>query len=79
VTRYFYTLTFTHTFEHDDDTVFFSYSYPYTLSDLRNDISLMEKNTRINKLFTKSVLCKTLSGDDVPMLTVTARKSNSCN
>lgn len=44
VTRYFYTLTFTHTFEYDDDSVFFSYSYPYTLTDLRNDISLMEKD-----------------------------------
>lgn len=36
--RYFYTLTFTHTFEHDNDNVFFSYSVPYTLTDLRNDL-----------------------------------------
>lgn len=41
-TKYFYTATFTHTFEYDDDTVFFSYSYPYTLTDLRNDMMTIE-------------------------------------
>lgn len=32
--RCFYTFTFTHTFEHDEDTVYFAYSLPYTYSDL---------------------------------------------
>ncbi len=30
----YYTLSFSYTFEHEDDTVFFAYSYPYTYSDL---------------------------------------------
>lgn len=38
----YYTLTFTYTFEHDLDVVFFSYSTPYTFSDLRNDIEVLE-------------------------------------
>jgi len=32
--RCYYTFTFTHTFDQDDDTVYFSYSQPYTYSDL---------------------------------------------
>lgn len=30
----FYTLSFSYKFKHDDDTVYFAYSYPYTYSDL---------------------------------------------
>ena len=30
----YYSLTFTHTFEYDDDSVFFAYCYPYTYTDL---------------------------------------------
>jgi len=36
--RSYYTLTFTHDFEYDQDTVFFSYCYPYTYSDLIEDL-----------------------------------------
>lgn len=38
----YYTATFTYTFEHDDDLVYFAYSVPYTYSDLRNDIVAIE-------------------------------------
>jgi cytosolic carboxypeptidase protein 2/3 len=30
----FYSLSFSHVFEYDDDEVFFSYNYPYTYTDL---------------------------------------------
>ena len=71
--RYYYTLTFTHTFEHDDDSVFFSYSVPYTLSDLRNDLQRIDKDASRSKYVHSAVLCKTLSGVDVPLLTITQR------
>lgn len=32
--RYYYSLTFTYNFEHDNDTVFFAYCFPYTYTDL---------------------------------------------
>ena len=32
--KYYFTATFTYTFEYDDDLVFFSYFQPYTYSDL---------------------------------------------
>jgi cytosolic carboxypeptidase protein 2/3 len=34
----YYSLTFTYEFEYDQDTVFFSYCYPYTYSDLVEDL-----------------------------------------
>lgn len=30
----YYTLTFTHTFDSDNDTVYFTHCFPYTYSDL---------------------------------------------
>lgn len=47
--QYFYTATFTHTFEYDDDSVFFSYSYPYTLTDLRDDLANIDKDPARSK------------------------------
>ena len=32
--RYYYTFTFSHTFEHDEDQVYFAHCFPYTYSDL---------------------------------------------
>ncbi len=43
-TKTFYTLTFSHTFEYDDDSVFFSYCYPYTYSDMMDDIIAIEQD-----------------------------------
>lgn len=34
----YFTLTFSYDFEYDDDTVFFSYCFPYTYSDLIEDL-----------------------------------------
>jgi len=33
---HYFTLTFTYRFDYNDDTVFFSYTYPYTYSDLND-------------------------------------------
>ena len=37
--RNYYTLTFTHTFEHDSDTVYFAHCFPYTYTDLVDDLT----------------------------------------
>lgn len=34
----YYTLTFTHTFDCDDDSVYFTHCFPYTYSDLSDDM-----------------------------------------
>ena len=40
----FYTATFTYKFKHTGDTVFFAYAQPYTYSELRADLALIEQN-----------------------------------
>lgn len=40
----YYTLTFTYTFKHDQDSVFFAYAVPYSYSDLRHDLQEIEQN-----------------------------------
>ena len=43
--RYYYTLSFTHEFTHNNDTVYFSHCFPYTYSDLTDDLSRIEKDS----------------------------------
>ena len=40
------TLSFTYTFEYDNDTVFFAHFQPYTLSDLKDYLFVMQKSLR---------------------------------
>ena len=68
----YYTLTFTYTFEYDDDIVYFAYSIPYTYTDLRNDITAIEQDPARSKLVRKSTLCRTLSGELCEVLTITS-------
>ena len=39
VARTFYTQTFSYTFEYPNDTVYFAYSYPYTYTDMIEDLN----------------------------------------
>ena len=47
--RYYFTLTFTYTFTESKDTVYFANCYPYTYSDLVDDLTLIEKNPKTCK------------------------------
>lgn len=37
-----YTMSFRYTFEYDDDIVFFSHFYPYTLRDLEGSLEMIQ-------------------------------------
>ena len=71
----FYTATFVYTFEYDFDTVYFAYSIPYTYSDLRNDLAYIETDPGRSQHVQKKTLCKTLSGENCEILTVTSREN----
>lgn len=77
-TKYFHTLSFWFTFEYDYDTVSFAYAEPYTYSDLQKDLNEIRILPNVN--FKRDVLCKTLSGRNCDVLTITsnelARKKN---
>ena len=65
-----YALTFEVKFPYDHDTVYLAHCYPYTFTDhclyLRR-VCLPEARDRIRK----TVLCKSLAGNDVDVLIVT--------
>ena len=66
----YYTLSFTYTFLYNQDTVFFSYSVPYSYTDLRNDLNEIEGNKERAAFIKRKNLCKTLGGEDCEMLTI---------
>ena len=71
--RVYYTLTFTYKFEHDDDTVYFAYCYPYTYTDLMHDIYEIESDPARRAVCVRKTLCKTLAGNDCDVLTITEK------
>lgn len=76
-TKFYYTLSFTYTFEYDSDSVYFSYSIPYTYTDLKNDIVRLEKDPQRAQYMIINTLCKTLSGIECPVVTITSRENKS--
>lgn len=67
--HFYYTLTFTYTFDHTDDEVYFAYSYPYTYTELTKYLFfLSEKHSKILRVNT---YCETLSGNPCYLLTIT--------
>jgi murein tripeptide amidase MpaA len=53
--------------------VYFAYSIPYTLSDLRNDLHEIEDRWPDN--IQRKVLCKTLAGEDCEVITITSKEN----
>ncbi|XP_076238099.1 cytosolic carboxypeptidase 2 [Calliopsis andreniformis] len=67
-----YTLTFNVSFPHDRDIVYLAHCYPYTYTDLQEYLGKLVADpvkTRFTKL---RLLCRTLSGNGVYYLTITA-------
>uniref|UniRef100_W8AMZ7 Cytosolic carboxypeptidase NnaD n=1 Tax=Ceratitis capitata TaxID=7213 RepID=W8AMZ7_CERCA len=67
-----YTLTFNIEFQHDNDTVYFAHSYPYTYSDLQDYLMSIQKDPVKSKFCKLRLLCRSLAGNNVYYLTVTA-------
>lgn len=67
-----FTLTFTVEFEHENDTVYFAHSYPYTYSDLQDYLMAIQRHPIKSKFCKLRLLCRSLAGNNVYYLTVTA-------
>ncbi|XP_055304001.1 cytosolic carboxypeptidase Nna1-like [Sitodiplosis mosellana] len=67
-----YTLTFNIEFPHENDTVYFAHSYPYTYSDLQDYLMTIQKHPIKSKFCKLRLLCRSLAGNNVYCLTVTA-------
>ena len=70
-----YIMSFVIQFPHDNDTVYLSHCYPYRYSDMMEDLNNLRNDPVRSKCFSQKVLCQTLAGNDVPILTVTSPKS----
>ena len=66
-----HTLTFTLNFPHSNDTVYLAHCYPYTYSDLEEDLIAIQSNALRSQFCTQRLLCKTLCGNNVYVLTIT--------
>lgn len=62
------TLQFQIKFPFDDDTVYLCYALPYTYTYLKQSISNWKSTAQCS--FTHSTLCKTLGGNECPILTL---------
>jgi len=67
---FYHTLTFTITFKHDDDEVYFAHCYPYTYSDCCEYLAKVCTPDSKDKI-RKTILCKTIAGNDCEMVIIT--------
>ena len=68
------TLSFSYTFDYDKDCAYFAHFVPYTYTDLTHFLNTIPRSFPNHKEFMRgNVLCKTISGFKVPVLTITEK------
>ena len=72
----YYALSFEYTFGYIDDEVYFAYSVPYTFTDLQSLLAELKTTSGSKAILKQEVLCKTLSGINVPLLTISEDMEN---
>ena len=70
-----YIMSFILRFPHSKDTVYVAHCYPYRYSDMMLDLERIRKDPERSKWMTQKILCHTLAGNEVPLLTVTSPKA----
>ncbi|XP_005515140.2 cytosolic carboxypeptidase 3 isoform X3 [Columba livia] len=69
--RQYFSLTWTFQFPHDRDTCYFAHCYPYTYSNLQEYLVAISKDPVKSKFCQIHILCRSLAGNIVYVLTVT--------
>eukprot|EP01135_Chromosphaera_perkinsii_P010351 Nk52_evm23s2118 gene=Nk52_evmTU23s2118 len=69
--RSYYTLSFTVKFPHSNDTCYFAHCYPYTYSQLQQDIHSILNDESKCQYIKHKVLCTTLANNNCDLLTIT--------
>eukprot|EP00794_Sanderia_malayensis_P018239 gene18239-20058_t len=70
--RNYYSLTWTCSFPNENDTYYFAHCYPYTYSDLQEHLAALASDPVRSRCFKQRILCRTLAGNLVHVLTITA-------
>jgi len=68
---YFYTLTFSLSFNYNQDTVYIAHCYPYTYSDLTKYLGKLTSDPKKRNRVRKKLLCHTIAGNACECLTIT--------
>ena len=68
----FYSLSFSYKFDYSDDTVYFAYSFPYTYTELMQDLQVLENNPFVSSIMNRKTLCHSIGGNRCDVLTITA-------
>ncbi|XP_048829590.1 cytosolic carboxypeptidase 4 [Brienomyrus brachyistius] len=69
----YYTLTFSITFQHEEDVCYLAYHYPYTYSMLQAHLQILRQSVDHRKVFFwEQSLCSSLGGNSCPLVTITA-------
>ncbi|XP_046625270.1 cytosolic carboxypeptidase 2 [Neodiprion virginianus] len=71
-----HTLTFNLSFPHDQDTVYLAHCYPYTYTDLQEYLGSIINDPAKTKYTKLRLLCRSLAGNNVYYLTITAPMFN---
>ena len=71
ISNKYYNLSFEYAFEYENDEVSFAYCPPYTYTELRTSITTLKKRTSENILILENTIGTSLSGLDIPVLTIT--------
>lgn len=73
--KQYFSLSFTYEFTEAEDKTFFAYCFPYDFSTLTDFISSQRLALRSQNadFFKETILCQSLGGVDVPLLTITSR------
>ncbi|CAF0864478.1 unnamed protein product [Adineta ricciae] len=66
-----YSLTWTCKFPNNNDTYYFAHCYPYTYSDLQDYLNEIQNDRSKSDYCKQKVLCRTLAGNFIYMLTIT--------
>ena len=69
-------MTWTTDVPHKGDTVYFSHCYPYTYTDLQDYLLDLSNDPVKSKICKQRVLCRTLAGNLVYVLTITSPSQN---
>ncbi|KAK2161402.1 hypothetical protein LSH36_117g04018 [Paralvinella palmiformis] len=66
-------------FQYGDDTCYLAHCYPYTFTDLRDDLDNMLADPERSKVMKRQVLCETRAGNSCFLVTVTNFDSDHTN
>jgi len=70
-TENYYTLSFDYRFEYCEDTVWFAHAIPYSYTEMQHSIKEHMLNPLTKQYLKADILCNTLCGMPVPVLTIT--------